>query len=162
MTYYVVRHFHYVLSMGAVFAIFRGFFFWVPKIVGKMYNEYLRRLHFWTMFIGVNITFFPQHFLGLRGMPRRIPDYPDAYAYWNRISSYGSLVSVVATALFGYILYDLFVNGKEVNRNPWRIPTYFMSTPQFLIVRPRRSHSLEWTLDSPTPFHAYNILPVQS
>jgi len=161
-TYYVVRHFHYVLSMGAVFAIFRGFFFWVPKIVGKMYNEYLRRLHFWTMFIGFNITFFPQHFLGLRGMPRRIPDYPDAYAYWNRISSYGSLVSVVATALFGYIIYDLFINGKEVNRNPWRIPTYFMSTPQFLIVRPRRSHSFEWTLDSPTPFHAYNILPVQS
>ena len=120
MTYYVVGHFHYVLSMGAVFALFGAFYFWTPKIIGKTFNENLGRIHFWTLFVGVNLTFFPQHFLGLGGMPRRIPDYPDAFAAWNAISSFGSLVSVVATALFGYIIYDILVNGKPVDANPPR------------------------------------------
>ena len=154
-------HFHYVLSMGAVFALFAGFYFWTPKIIGLTYNEFLGKIHFWTMFVGVNLTFFPQHFLGLSGMPRRIPDYPDAFAGWNAVSSFGSLVSVVATVLFAYIIYDIFVNGKEVNNNPWAIPSYFTSTLQFNN-EAQTANTLEWALASPIPFHAFNMLPVQS
>jgi cytochrome c oxidase subunit 1 len=111
-------HFHYVLSMGAVFALFAGFYYWTPKIVGKTYNELLGKIHFWTLFVGVNLTFFPQHFLGLAGMPRRIPDYPDSFAGWNAISSFGSLISVVAVILFGYIIYDIFANRPVSLNNP--------------------------------------------
>jgi cytochrome c oxidase subunit 1 len=161
-TYYVVAHFHYVLSMGAVFGLFAGFYYWAPKIVGKTYNEMLGQVHFWVLFVGVNLTFFPQHFLGLAGMPRRIPDYPDAYADWNYISSIGSIISVAAIVVFGYAVYDMFVNGKEVSSNPWAVPAFFTSTPQFNLPGAQTSGSLEWTLDSPTPFHAYNTLPVQS
>ena len=160
-TYYVVAHFHYVLSMGAVFALFAGFYFWSPKIIGKTYNELLGKIHFWTMFVGVNLTFFPQHFLGLAGMPRRIPDYPDAFTIWNVLSSFGSLISVVATILFGYIVYDLFANGKEVNNNPWSVPSFFTSTYEFKN-EAQVSTSLEWALESTVPFHAFNMLPVQS
>nr|YP_009690384.1 cytochrome c oxidase subunit 1 [Coniferiporia sulphurascens]QEG57164.1 cytochrome c oxidase subunit 1 [Coniferiporia sulphurascens] len=160
-TYYVVAHFHYVLSMGAVFALFSGFYYWTPKIIGKTYNELLGKIHFWTLFVGVNLTFFPQHFLGLAGMPRRIPDYPDAFSVWNAVSSFGSLVSVVATILFGYIVYDLFINGKEVNNNPWAVPSYFTSTNQFNN-ETLSANSIEWALQSPVPFHAFNMLPVQS
>lgn len=113
------------------------------------------------MFIGVNLTFFPQHFLGLAGMPRRIPDYPDAYQGWNAISSYGSIVSVIATILFGYIIYDLFTNGKIVNNNPWGVPSFFTSTELFS-EEAQSSNSLEWLLSSPTPFHAFEMLPTQS
>jgi cytochrome c oxidase subunit 1 len=160
-TYYVVAHFHYVLSMGAVFALFAGFYYWAPKIIGRTYNEFLGKVHFWTLFVGVNLTFFPQHFLGLAGMPRRIPDYPDAFAGWNAISSFGSLISVVATVLFGYIIYDIFVNGKEVNNNPWAIPAYFTSLSQY-DNEAESANTLEWSLASPIPFHAFNMLPVQS
>jgi cytochrome c oxidase subunit 1 len=160
-TYYVVAHFHYVLSMGAVFALFAGFYYWAPKIIGRTYNEFLGKVHFWTLFVGVNLTFFPQHFLGLAGMPRRIPDYPDAFAGWNAISSFGSLISVVATVLFGYIIYDIFVNGKEVNNNPWAIPAYFTSLSQYE-TEVESANTLEWSLASPIPFHAFNMLPVQS
>jgi cytochrome c oxidase subunit 1 len=160
-TYYVVAHFHYVLSMGAVFALFAGFYYWTPKIIGKTYNELLGKIHFWTMFVGVNLTFFPQHFLGLAGMPRRIPDYPDAFSAWNAISSYGSIISVFATVLFGYIIYDTFVNGKVVANNPWAIPSYFTSSQEFNN-ESQVASSLEWALASPTPFHAFNMLPVQS
>jgi len=160
-TYYVVAHFHYVLSMGAVFALFAGFYYWIPKIVGLSYNETLGKIHFWSMFIGVNITFFPQHFLGLAGMPRRIPDYPDAFAGWNSVSSFGSLVSVVATVLFAYIIYNIFAYGKEVINNPWVQPGYFTSFKEFN-ESSLTANSLEWAVQSPCPFHAFLDLPVQT
>ena len=112
-TYYVVAHFHYVLSMGAIFSIFSGFYYWFPKMTGLMYKEVLGQIHFYTFFIGVNITFFPMHFLGLNGMPRRIPDYPDAFLYWNKIASFGSFISAGATLLFFFIVFESFLNGKE-------------------------------------------------
>jgi len=102
-TYYVVAHFHYVLSMGAVFAIFAGFYFWISKMTGLQYSEILGKIHFWIFFIGVNITFFPMHFLGLAGMPRRIPDYPDAYAGWNAIASFGSYLSAISSLFFSLL-----------------------------------------------------------
>jgi cytochrome c oxidase subunit 1 len=121
-TYYVVAHFHYVLSMGAVFAIFAGFYLWFEKMTGVKYNEKLGQIHFWTFFIGVNVTFFPMHFLGLAGMPRRVSDYPDAFAGWNSVSSFGSMISFFSTILFFYIVYRALTgqDGKSTERNPWR------------------------------------------
>ena len=160
-TYYVVRHFHYVLSMGAVFSLFAGFYYWSPKMFGRKYSELLAQIQFWSLFIGVNTTFMPQHFLGLAGMPRRIPDYPDAFEGWNYVSSIGSFISVVSMALFIYIIYDMLTNGEVVQGNPWGIPQYFMSTYLFLKETTRTS-TLEWGIPSPTPFHAYRMLPIQS
>jgi cytochrome c oxidase subunit 1 len=114
-TYYVVAHFHYVLSMGAVFAIFSGFYFWFNKITGLAYPETLGRIHFWIFFVGVNITFFPMHFLGLAGMPRRIPDYPDAFADWNQIISYGSYISAASTLFFFYIVIYTLISGRPAS-----------------------------------------------
>jgi len=120
-TYYVVAHFHYVLSMGAVFAIFAGFYFWIAKFTGLQYSEVLGQIHFWIFFIGVNVTFFPMHFLGLAGMPRRIPDYPDAFAGWNLIASYGSYLSAVSSLFFFVVVYHTFAYGEQVNKkkNIW-------------------------------------------
>jgi len=113
-TYYVVAHFNYVLSMGAVFAIFAGWYYWIEKITGLPYPEILGQVHFWMFFVGVNITFFPMHFLGLAGMPRRIPDFPDAYAGWNAIASFGSYISALSALLFFYIVF-LTLTTKKTN-----------------------------------------------
>jgi cytochrome c oxidase subunit 1 len=159
-TYYVVAHFHYVLSMGAVFALFSGWYHWIPKILGLNYNITLSKVQFWILFIGVNLTFFPQHFLGLQGMPRRISDYPDAFAGWNLISSFGSIVSVVAAFLFLYIVYIQLIEGEYAVRFPWLTPQFYTDTLQALI---NRSYpSLEWALSSPPKPHAFVSLPLQS
>jgi cytochrome c oxidase subunit 1 len=121
----VVAHFHYVLSMGAVFAIFAGWYYWIGKITGNQYPEVLGKIHFWSTFIGVNLCFFPMHFLGLAGMPRRIPDFPDAYTQWNSIASFGTFVTITATALFIYIIYVTFTSSDRVGYNPWRSVTKF-------------------------------------
>jgi cytochrome c oxidase subunit I len=142
-TYYVVAHFHYVLSLGAVFAIFAGFYYWFPKMSGYMYSEPLGKLHFWLSFIGVNLTFFPQHFLGAAGMPRRYADYPDAYWGWNFVSSIGSYISGVSLLVFLYVLYRAFADKREAGANPWGAG----------------ATTLEWTLPSPPPFHTFEELP---
>lgn len=120
-TMYVTAHFHYVLSMGAVFAIFAGFYYWIEKIIGLKYNYILGNLHFVLFFIGVNITFFPLHFLGLSGMPRRITDFPDYYEGWNQISSFGSTISLIASLVFFYLIFDMFVYGKTGSKAPYAI-----------------------------------------
>jgi len=155
-TYYVVAHFHYVLSMGAVFALFSGWYFWTPKINGLMYNFAPSILHFWIFFIAVNITFFPQHFLGLQGMPRRISDYPDAYTGWNIISSIGSLLSIIATGIFLNLLYNQLVYGKSALRDQWKVVGFFVDTVRSAN---RWAHSLEWSLDSPPKVHAFINAP---
>jgi cytochrome c oxidase subunit 1 len=142
-TYYVVAHFHYVLSLGAVFAIFGGFYYWIGKMSGRQYPEILGKIHFWMTFIGVNLTFFPMHFLGLAGMPRRIPDYPDAFAFWNEIASWGAYLGFAGALLFVYIVIYTLVAGRKVGANPWG----------------EGATTLEWSLPSPPPFHSYEELP---
>jgi len=143
-TYYVVAHFHYVLSLGAVFAIFGGWYYWFPKITGYMYSETIGKLHFWLTFIGVNLVFFPQHFLGLAGMPRRYVDYPDAFAGWNFVSSIGAYISGIGTLVFFYGLVLALVRKERAAANPWG----------------PGATTLEWTLPSPPPFHQYETLPL--
>lgn len=160
-TYYVVAHFHYVLSMGAVFSIYAGFYYWAPKFFGKNFDDRLAAAHFWTLFTGVNMTFMPQHFLGLQGMPRRIPDYPDAFEGWNYISSIGSIISVGATVLFLYTVYDMLASQPVAVGNAWAVPQFFTDTPAFT-QGTQHSTSLEWVVPSPTPLHAFGMVPVQS
>ena len=146
--------------MGAVFAMFAGWYFWSPKMLGFNYDLNLAKVQFWLLFIGVNATFFPQHFLGLQGMPRRISDYPDAFAGWNLISSFGSIISVVATWLFLYIVYLQLVEGKSVSRYPWLTPQFYTDYLQSLLNR--AYSSLEWCLNSPPKPHSFVSLPLQS
>jgi cytochrome c oxidase subunit 1 len=142
-TYYVIAHFHYVLSLGAVFTIFAGFYYWFPKMSGYLYDERLSKLHFWLTFVGVNLVFFPQHFLGLAGMPRRSADYPDAFAGWNFISSIGSYISGFAVLVFLYVIWDAFQKKRLAGDNPWG----------------PGATTLEWSLSSPPPFHQWETLP---
>jgi cytochrome c oxidase subunit 1 len=159
-TYYVVAHFHYVLSLGAVFALFSAWYYWIPKIIGLNYNLFLGKVHFMILFIGVNVTFFPQHFLGLQGMPRRISDYPDGFAGWNMVSSFGSIISVIATVLFLHVIYKQLVEGNVASRYPWLIPEFCFDIFQTLFNR--NYISLEWGLDSPPKPHSFVSLPLQS
>jgi cytochrome c oxidase subunit 1 len=143
-TYYVVAHFHYVLSLGSVFGIFAGFYYWIGKMSGHQYKELFGQIHFWTTFIGVNLAFFPMHFLGLAGMPRRISDYPEAFAGWNMVSSVGAFISYASMLFFVFVVFHTFVFGKKAAANPWG-PS---------------ATTLEWTLPSPPPFHTYEDVPV--
>ncbi|WP_137785324.1 cytochrome c oxidase subunit I [Sphingomonas sp. 3P27F8] len=143
-TYYVVAHFHYVLSLGAVFSLFAGFYYWFPKMSGKMLNEALGHLHFWVFFIGVNVMFFPMHFLGLQGMPRRYPDYPDGFAHWNQIATIGYMIMAAGMAVFFVNVIISLIAGKKAGDNPWG----------------EGATTLEWTLSSPPPYHQFETLPV--
>ena len=143
-TYYVVAHFHYVLSLGAVFAIFAGWYYWFPKMFGYEYSEFFGNLHFALTFIGANILFFPQHFLGAAGMPRHYADYPEAYAFWNTVSSYGSYMTALGTVVFFIGVVYSFARARKAAGNPWG----------------PAADTLEWTLSSPPRFHEFDKLPV--
>ncbi len=143
-TYYVVAHFHYVLSLGAVFAIFAGWYYWFPKITGYMYNETIAHIHFWVTFVGVNLVFFPQHFLGLAGMPRRYVDYPAVYEGWNYWSSIGSYISAFGVLIFLFGVFSAYAKKVKAPDNPWG----------------EGATTLEWTLPSPPPFHQFSTLPI--
>jgi cytochrome c oxidase subunit 1 len=145
-TYYVVAHFHYVLSLGAVFGMFAGFYLWFGKMTGYSYNETYGKIHFWLTFIGVNLTFFPQHFLGLAGMPRRYSDFPDTMVTWNLISSLGSTISIIGVVWFIFIIYDAFV--REEKFVSWSNDNY------------NSAQTLEWVFNSPPAHHTYNELPL--
>jgi len=142
-TYYVVAHFHYVLSIGAVFGMFCGFYYWIGKMSGRQYPEFWGKVHFWLAFVGANLTFFPQHFLGAQGMPRRYPDYPDAFWGWNFVSSLGSIVTMVSVGVFLYVIYRTFTSKEQVADNYWGAG----------------ATTLEWQVSSPPPFHTFDELP---
>jgi heme/copper-type cytochrome/quinol oxidase subunit 1 len=153
-TYYVVAHFRTVLSLGAVFTVLAGVYYWLPKITGFSYNELLAKIQFWSMFIGVNLTFFPMHFLGLAGMPRRIPDYPDAFAGWNFVASIGSMISVLSGLLVIFIIFDSLRKQQTVERNYWEFKDFFNKKALGFTI------TLEWANDSPAAEHSYNQLPL--
>ena len=142
-TYYVIAHFHYVLSLGAVFGIFAGWYYWFPKMFGYIVPDWIGKLHFWLAFIGANVLFFPMHFLGLAGMPRHYVDYPNAFAGWHRIASYGSYIFAFSLVVFFYGVYVAWRRKERAANDPWG-----MGSP-----------TLEWTLSSPPPFHQFEKLP---
>jgi len=155
-TYYVVGHFHYVLSMGALFSLIGGFYYWGPSMFGLNYNRVWAELHFWLLFISVNIIFLPMHFLGLNGMPRRIPQYPDAFIGWNYISSFGSVLSIIAVFVGLYSVFIQLDNGQNEE-------VEYQITPDFTeanLTREQRSHGLELILDQPVNYHTFNELPI--
>jgi len=143
-TYYVVAHFHYTMSLGATFGIFAAFYYWFEKMWGVKYREWLGALHFWVTFVGVNMVFFPQHFLGLQGMPRRYIDYPDAFTFWNKVSSYGYAITAAGTVIFLIMLAEAAIFRRKAVANPWG----------------EGATTLEWTVSSPPPFHTFSELPV--
>jgi len=142
-TYFVVAHFHYVLVPGAIFSLMAATYYWLPKWTGRMYNEKLGKLHFWLSLIGVNVLFFPQHFLGLAGMPRRIPDYPTQFADFNMISSIGAFMFGFSQLLFVLVIWNCVRGGRKATDQVWD-----------------GAKGLEWTLPSPAPYHSFNEPPV--
>ena len=145
-TYYVVAHFHYVMSLGAVFCIFAGIYYWIGKMSGRQYPEWAGKLHFWTMFIGSNITFFPQHFLGRQGMPRRYIDYPEQFALWNYVSSIGAFISFGSFIFFFGIVFYTLMWGRRIEEEAyWG----------------KHADTLEWTLPNPPPEHTFETLPTR-
>jgi cytochrome c oxidase subunit 1 len=145
-TYYVVAHFHYVMSLGAVFSIFAAIYYWLGKMTGRQYPEFWGKVHFWMMFVGANLTFFPQHFLGRQGMPRRYIDYPEAFSYWNQISSYGAFLSGASFLLFiGIVVYTVRAGKKIENGNYWD----------------DQIGTMEWSLPNPPPPHTFDTLPTR-
>jgi cytochrome c oxidase subunit 1 len=143
-TYYVVAHFHYAMSLGALFGVFAAFYYWIGKMSGYQYSEWMGKVHFWIFFLGTNLTFFPQHFLGLAGMPRRIPDYPEVYAEWNYWSSIGSYIAGAGAIWFLLIVAEMYIRKRPAGQNPWG----------------EGAQTLEWTLPSPPPFHTFETQPV--
>ena len=144
-TYFVVAHFHYVLVTGSLWAIIAAVLYWLPKWTGKMYNETLGKVHFWWSLVSVNVLFFPQHFLGLAGMPRRIPDYALQFADFNYISSIGAFSFGLSFLLFTYIVVDCIRNGKPADARPWS-----------------SAKGLEWTLSSPAAYHSFGEPPTRA
>jgi cytochrome c oxidase subunit 1 len=142
-TYYVIAHFHYVLSLAAVFSLFAGFYYWFPKMSGYMYSEVLGKVHFWLFFAGVNVLFFPMHFLGMKGMPRRVPDYPEGFAHWNLVASLGYVIMAVGLLVFFINIAYAFARRRPAGANPWG----------------EGATTLEWTLPSPPPYHQFQSLP---
>ena len=142
-TYYVIAHFHYVLSLGAVYGLFAGFYYWFSKMTGYEYSETLAKLHFWVTFVGVNLTFFPMHFLGLAGMPRRYIDYPDAFAGWNYVASIGSYISALGAIIFLVVIAEAFIARRKAAANPYG----------------EGATTLEWQVSSPPPYHTFDDLP---
>jgi cytochrome c oxidase subunit 1 len=143
-TYYVIAHFHYVLSLGAVFGMFAGFYYWIGKMSGRQYPEWAAQIHFWVTFVAVNLTFFPMHFSGLAGMPRHYVDYPDAMSHWNYLSSIGAFLSFGATIFWLiFVVFGTLLYGRRVGANYWG----------------EGATTLEWTVDSPPPFHTFEELP---
>ena len=142
-TYYVIAHFHYVLSLGAVYGLFAGFYYWFSKMTGYEYSETLAKLHFWVTFVGVNLTFFPMHFLGLAGMPRRYIDYPDAFAGWNYVASIGSYISAFGAIIFLVVIAEAFLSRRKAADNPYG----------------EGATTLEWQVSSPPPYHTFDDLP---
>ncbi len=142
-TYFVVAHFHYVLVPGAIFAIMAGVYYWIPKWTGRMYDERLGKWHFWLSTIGVNVLFFPQHFLGLAGMPRRIPDYSTQFTDWNMVSSVGAFMFGFSQLLFVYVIVKCVTSGEKAAERPWG----------------KAAHGLEWELPTPAPYHSWETPP---
>lgn len=143
-TYYVVAHFHYVLSLGAVTSLFAGFFYWFPKMSGRWHSEILSNIQFAFFFVGVNLLFFPMHFLGTQGMPRRYPDYPAAFEYWNYLSTQGYKIMAFSMVIFFVNIGYALMFGRKAEGNYWG----------------EGATTLEWTLSSPPPFHQFETLPV--
>jgi cytochrome c oxidase subunit 1 len=141
-TYYIVAHFHYVMVAGTLFAFFGGVYYWIPKWTGHMYDEKLADIHFWLSFVFFNVTFFPMHFLGLAGMPRRIPDYAQQFADWNMLASIGAFGFGLSQLLFLYVVVKCIRGGEAAAAKPWEGGT-----------------SLEWTVPSPAPYHTFETPP---